>query len=588
MKILVTEPLHEAGIEELQRDFAVDVRMGLSPDALISELGGYDGVITRSGTAITAATLEGGAGRLRVVGRAGIGVDNIDINAATARGVAVVNAPNGNVRAAAEHTIALIFALSRNIPQAHNLLREGVWGKNHFMGSEIAGKTLGIVGYGKVGTHVARLASALGMDVIACDPFVEEGDVPLVPLDDLLRRSDYVSLHVPLTALTANMIGERELHMMKRTAFLVNCARGRVVDEDALYEACRSGLIAGTALDVFAREPLTASPLLGLNNVIVTPHLGGTTHEATRASALEVAQQVRAVLMGEQPTHIVNPEVLRPVEPVAPLTLNQWEGFRRVVFDCDSTLTTVEGIDELAVMNGVPYEVAEMTRKAMAGEVPFEEVFSRRLDLIRPARKHLAAVGKLYVNALVDDAAMTARALQWLGLEVRIVSGGYREALAPLAESLGVPPCHVHANDLRFDGSGGYAGYDETNPLARSGGKGEVLCTLPREPRTMLVGDGASDAEVGCHAELFVGYGGVERREPVRNSAPVYLHGESLAPLAVMAGGREGTLRLLGNPTYRGLAVKGLSILLREGAADYRPEYAPFFRRLRKFCLEGM
>jgi HAD superfamily phosphoserine phosphatase-like hydrolase len=239
-------------------------------------------------------------------------------------------------------------------------------------------------------------------------------------------------------------------------------------------------------------------------------------------------------------------------------------------------------------MNGVPYEVAEMTRKAMAGEVPFEEVFSRRLDLIRPARKHLAAVGKLYVNALVDDAAMTARALQWLGVEVRIVSGGYREALAPLAESLGVPPCHVHANDLRFDGSGGYAGYDEANPLARSGGKGEVLRTLPREPRTMLVGDGASDAEVGCHAELFVGYGGVERREPVRNSAPVYLHGESLAPLAVMAGGREGTLRLLGNPTYRGLAVKGLSILLREGAADYRPEYAPFFRRLRKFCLEGM
>ena len=588
MKILVTEPLHEAGIEELQRDFAVDVRMGLSPEALISELGGYDGVITRSGTAITAATLEGGAGRLRVVGRAGIGVDNIDINAATARGVAVVNAPNGNVRAAAEHTIALIFALSRNIPQSHNLLREGVWGKNHFMGSEIAGKTLGIVGFGKVGTQVARRAAALDMDVIACDPFVEQGDVPLVPLDDLLRRSDYVSLHVPLTALTANMIGERELHMMKRAAFLVNCARGRVVDEDALYEACRSGLIAGAALDVFAHEPLTASPLLGLNNVIVTPHLGGTTHEATRASALEVAQQVRAVLMGGQPTHIVNPEVLRPVEPVAPLTLNQWEGFRRVVFDCDSTLTTVEGIDELAAMNGVPYEVAEMTRKAMAGEVPFEEVFSRRLDLIRPARKHLAAVGKLYVSALVEDAPMTARALQWLGVEVRIVSGGYREALAPLAESLGVPACHVHANDLRFDGSGGYAGYDEANPLSRSGGKGEVLRTLPREPRTMLVGDGASDAEVGCHAELFVGYGGVERREPVRNSAPVYLHGESLAPLAVMAGGREGTLRLLGNPAYRGLAVKGLSILLREGAADYRPEYAPFFRRLRKFCLEGM
>src|SRR6478672_10606475 len=234
MRILVTEPLDPAGIALLEEHFTVDLELGLPRSVLLNLVRPYDAIITRSGTAVTADLLESGTA-LRVVGRAGIGVDNIDIDAATRQGVAVVNSPNGNVRAAAEHTIALLFALARNVAQADRLLREGVWGKNRFMGTEIAGKTLGIIGLGKVGTQVARRAQALDMDVIAYDPFVEQGpDVPLVSLDDLLRRSDIVTLHVPMTPITRNMIGEIEFELMKESAFLINCARGKVVDEAAL------------------------------------------------------------------------------------------------------------------------------------------------------------------------------------------------------------------------------------------------------------------------------------------------------------------------------------------------------------------
>lgn len=592
-KILVTEPLHEAGLKALEREFAVEVRMGLSAEALLGVVGEYDAIITRSGTAVKADMIEAGVrdgGRLRVVGRAGIGVDNIDIKAATAKGVAVVNAPIGNVRAAAEHSIALMFALSRNIPQAHNLLHEGVWGKNHFMGVELAEKTLGIIGLGKVGTQVARRGLAMDMRVMAYDPFTtnEMEGVEMVAFEDLLRQADYVTLHVPKTPLTVNMIGERELRTMKESAFLINCSRGTVVDEAALYMACKMGDIKGAGLDVFAQEPLKSSPLLELDNVITTPHLGGTTQEAMKASALEVAGQVRAVLLGEYPAHILNPEVLLPGAPIMPSTLNAWDSFRRVVFDCDSTLTRIEGIDELAAMNGVPHEIGEMTRQAMEGHIAFEDIFGKRLEIIKPTRKQLAGIGKFYVSTLVADAEPVAEALQGLGIEVHIVSGGYRDAVLPVAEKLDVPPERVHANDLYFNEKGEYTGFDKENPLSRSGGKAEVLKKLPGEKRTMLIGDGASDAEVGEQVELFVGFGGVEKRDSVRTMAPVYLNGESMAPLLVMAAGIDGTIKLLGDQQYRALTVKGLSILMHEGETDYRPEYRPFFDRIRKFCLEGV
>ena len=591
MKILVTEPVHQAGIDFLREDFEVEVKLGLSPAALLREMREYEAVITRSGTAVTAEMLEEGTrnGSLKVVGRAGIGVDNIDIDAATRHGVAVVNAPNGNVRAAAEHTIALLFALARNIPQAHTLMHEGVWGKNHFMGCEIASKTLGIIGLGKVGSQVAKMAQALGMEVVAYDPFIDaRPDVPLVTLNDLLRQADFVTLHVPLTPITAHMIGARELALMRRDAFLINCARGKVVDEAALYEACKTGAIAGAALDVFEKEPPVGSKLFDLKNVILTPHLGGTTHEAMRHSALEVATQVKALLLGEYPSHIINPEVLAP-EPVdLSALLNQWRRFDRVVFDCDSTLSEIEGINELAAMVGVPFEVAEMTRQAMGGEVPFEEVFARRLDIIKPHRKHLAAVGDLYTSTLVEDASLVAAALAYLGIELRLVSGGYRDALLPLADALDVPHEHVHANDLHFDANGQYTGFDAENPLARSGGKSEVLRNLPNHAATLFIGDGASDVEVMPYVDMFVGYGGVERRKPVRDISPIYLHSNSLTPLLVMAAGMDGCVQLLNEARFRPLVIKGFSKLMREGAADYRPEYRHFFERLRKFCMEGI
>jgi phosphoserine phosphatase len=258
-----------------------------------------------------------------------------------------------------------------------------------------------------------------------------------------------------------------------------------------------------------------------------------------------------------------------------------------VVFDCDSTLSEIEGIDELAAMNGVLYEVAEMTRQAMGGAIPFEDVFGRRLELIRPTRKQLEAVGKLYVASLVEDAAASTAALAHLGIEVRLVSGGYKEALAPLAAKLHIAPDRVHGNELRFGPGGEYAGFDGDNPLSRSGGKAEVVRSLPPRP-TIFIGDGASDVEVGRYVELFVGYGGIANRKHVHEAAPVYLHGESMAPVVVMAAGLEGCLELLGDARFRPLVIKGLSILMREGAADYRPECRPFFTRLRKFCLEGI
>src|SRR5689334_22526048 len=228
MRILVTEPLDDAGLNLLRQQATVDVRLNMPREDLLDRAGDYEAIITRSGTPVDRALLDAGAA-LRVIGRAGIGVDNIDIPAATERGIAVVNAPNGNVRAAAEHTIGTIFALARNIPQADHLLRQGVWGKNKFMGTEISGKTVGIIGLGKVGTQVARRLGGFDMEVLAYDPFraQQAEGVTFTTLDDLLARADIVTLHVPLTAITRNMIGEREMALMKPGAFLINVARGK-------------------------------------------------------------------------------------------------------------------------------------------------------------------------------------------------------------------------------------------------------------------------------------------------------------------------------------------------------------------------
>lgn len=329
-RVLVSDKLAPEGLRVLQDAAATggisfDSRPGLSPAELIAAIGDYDALIVRSGTTVTAEVIAA-ATRLRAIGRAGIGVDNIDVDAATRRGIAVMNTPGGNNVTTAEHAISMMLALARSIPQATASMRAGKWEKSKFTGSEISGKILGLVGIGNIGKLVAERGRGLKMKVIAHDPFITEEraaeiGVELAPLDEVLARADFVSLHVPLTADTRNLLGSTQMRSMKKGARLINCARGGIVNEAALAEALSSGHLAGAALDVFEEEPPRPdSPLLSLENVICTPHLGAATEEAQVNVAVAVAEQVVDFLVRDVTRNAVNVpsvtaeqlEVLRP------------------------------------------------------------------------------------------------------------------------------------------------------------------------------------------------------------------------------------------------------------------------------------
>ena len=322
--ILVTDPIDEAGIEFFKAEATLHVKIGLKPSELLDAIGRYDALVVRSETKVTREVLEAGS-RLQVVGRAGVGVDNIDLEAATQRGIAVVNAPTGNTTAAAEHAIALLMALARNIPEANAHLKQGRWTRSAYMGVEVRGKTLGIVGLGRVGSEVARRALGLDMRVMGHDPFVSPEyartlNVEMVSKDTIFRESDFITLHVPGTEATQGLIGARELAKMKPSVRIINAARGDLIDEAALYQALKEDRVAGCALDVFSQEPPGAIPLFESPRVIVTPHIGASTFEAQAEVAREVAEQVLAVLKGRPARHTVNAPFLSPdVEPlVAP------------------------------------------------------------------------------------------------------------------------------------------------------------------------------------------------------------------------------------------------------------------------------
>jgi len=310
-RVLVADQIAAQGIERLRHTTDVDVRTGLDASALLAVIADYDALIVRSETRVTAEVFAAGR-RLRVVGRAGVGVDNIDVDAATERGILVVNSPHGNTTAAAELTIALMLALARRIPQADASLRAGRWDRKSLVGTEVYGKTLGVIGLGKIGLEVTRRARSLGMVVVAYDPFAnpavaEQSGVALISLDPLLERSDFITLHVPLTDQTRGMIGRRQLERMKEGVRLINCARGGLVDEGALAEALRTGKVAAAALDVFASEPVPPDhPLLAIADNVLTPHLGASTSEAQVAVAEDVAEQVLDVLAGRPPRSPVN------------------------------------------------------------------------------------------------------------------------------------------------------------------------------------------------------------------------------------------------------------------------------------------
>jgi D-3-phosphoglycerate dehydrogenase len=329
-KVLVADPIAQDGIAILQRECEVDVRAGMSPAELLESIPAYHALVVRSETRVTAEVFEAGK-LLEVVGRAGVGVDNIDLQAATQRGVVVVNAPQGNTISNAEHTIGLMLALARHIPHANASLKGGEWTRAKFVGVEMRGKTLGIVGLGNVGAEVARRARALDMHVIAHDPFVSQERAAILgvelaeSLDDVLDRSDFLCLLAVLTTQTRHMIGEEQLRRVKPSLRLINTGRGELVDTVALVRALDEGRIAGAALDVFAEEPPNMeSPFLHHDGIIVTPHLGASTAEAQERVAVDVAEQILAILRGEPARYAVNapmiaPETMSVIAPYIPV-----------------------------------------------------------------------------------------------------------------------------------------------------------------------------------------------------------------------------------------------------------------------------
>lgn len=324
--ILVSDPLSQHGIQALldAEDVHVDEETDLSHDELLAVIPGYDALLVRSQTKVTADVLEA-AQRLKVVGRAGVGVDNIDLQAATNHGVVVMNAPDGNTISAAEHTFAMMMATARRIPQAYQSLSAGKWDRNAFRGVELNNKTLGVIGLGRIGTEVAKRAKAFHMNIVAYDPFLteeraEKMGVEKATVDEVAGKADFITVHTPLTKETHHLISSEQFGKMKPGVRLVNCARGGIIDEAALYTAIRDGQVAGAALDVFETEPPTDSPLLTLLEVVVTPHLGASTEEAQENVAVDVSGEILRVLRDEPFKNAVNlpsvsAEIMQKLKP---------------------------------------------------------------------------------------------------------------------------------------------------------------------------------------------------------------------------------------------------------------------------------
>lgn len=367
MKVLVSDNLSPRGVDILKKaGLNVDVKTGMKPEELRECIREYHGLIIRSATKVTSEIVEA-APLLKVIGRAGSGLDNVDKTAATKKGIVVMNTPGGNTITTAEHTIALLFALARQIPQATASMKGGKWEKKRFMGVELFNKTIGVIGIGNIGKQVARRALALGMNVVGYDPYLSEENakemgIEKVDLPTLFGRADFITTHTPITAETKNLINKKTLAMMKEGVRIINCARGGIVNEADLYEALKDGRVAGAALDVFEKEPPGDNPLLTLDNVICTPHLGAATEEAQENVAVAVAEQVVDYLVNGVIRNAVNfPSV--PAEQVLRLkpylTLAERLGsFASQVFEGAFTEVTIEYRGEASDLNTAPVNIA--------------------------------------------------------------------------------------------------------------------------------------------------------------------------------------------------------------------------------------
>ena len=415
LRILVAEAIAPEGVAALEARHQVDVRTGLSTDELRSVVGEYDALVVRSGVDVDAELIAAGK-KLQVIGRAGVGVDNVDLDAATRAGITVVNAPTGNTIAAAEHTIALLLALARNVPAADASLRRGEWSRSKLQGVQLRGRTLGIIGLGKIGMAVAERARGFGMTLLGSDPFVtgEQASlrgVELVPFETLLERSDAVTVHVPLTRGTTSLIDARAIARMKPAAFILNVARGGIVDETALAAALREGRIGGAGVDVFETEPPAGSPLLEAPNTVITPHLGASTVEAQVAVAEEIAEQVLDVLDGRPAQYAVNAPLLsaeaeQTIGPYLPLAETLGRFLAQFARGGVGTLT-VELAGDLARTESGP-----VTAAALRGLL--ETSTTERVNLVNAAilakARGISVVERKTADAGGFSAAVTLRA----------------------------------------------------------------------------------------------------------------------------------------------------------------------------------
>lgn len=367
-RIFIADRIAQEGIDYLTdlEGFEVEFAPGLSEAELIERIGGFDGLIVRSAARVTRPLIEA-AGNLKVIGRAGIGVDNIDVEAATERGMLVLNTPDANATTTAELAVAHIMSLSRQLPAADRSVRAGKWERSRFVGTELAGKVAGVIGYGTIGRIVANRLRALGMQVLAYDPFVtgevmQEDGVTPATLDELVDQADYLTLHCPLISATQNLINADRIAAMKSGARIINCARGGLVDEQALYQALKHGQLAGAALDVFEHEPPVESPLLTLDNVVLTPHLGASTAEAQLAVGVEIARQVAAFLQDGVAANAIN------LPPVSSALLQRLRPYQNLAYRLGQLLTLMlpEPISAIKVcLNGA---VAELDIRPIASE----------------------------------------------------------------------------------------------------------------------------------------------------------------------------------------------------------------------------
>ena len=386
MKILVSDSLSEEGLTILKESgFDVVVDTGLSEDQLVEKIKEFDALVIRSGTQVTARVIEA-ADKLKIIGRAGVGVDNVDTEAATKKGIIVSNTPDGNTLSAAEHTCAMMMSMARNIPQACASLRAEKWERNKFMGVELNGKTLGVVGLGRIGMEVAKRAQAFNMKILGYDPFVSEErakslGITLTTVEDICKKADFITVHTPLIKETKNLINADMFNVMKKNARIINCARGGIINEEDLVEAVNSGKIAGAAIDVFVEEPPFASGLIKSDKIIVTPHLGASTVEAQVNVAIDIAHEIINVLNGEGAKSAVNIPAVRPevMEIIAPY------------------VRMAEAIGKItATLFGSSYDKVEL---AYNGDISGKDTRTVTLAALKGALQVAVGAGVNYVNA---------------------------------------------------------------------------------------------------------------------------------------------------------------------------------------------